>query len=187
MTLAVQLRAAMEYTRDRLAELATEQEALEFVVAAIQDALTLRDSASVQVADGGAEAPGEEQPSPSAISPAAPIHAGAVRVERTPADQDGDAGSTPAPRSSICPGCDRLFPTTRHVGQHRRFCKGRPAAAEPSVPSLVIRVRANEPADEEPITRHWAKRPTIAERVAQRDAGRVGRRVQHGRGGGLGE
>lgn len=132
MTLAVQLRAALEYTRDRLAELATEQEALEFVVAAIQDALTLRDSASATVADEGG---GEEAIRSLPISPAAP-DAGAVRVERTPADQAGERGidtrpplQTPA-TSVACPECGKLV-DPRGLGTHRRHMHGRLAATGP--------------------------------------------------------
>lgn len=72
--------------------------------------------------------------------PAAPTHAGAVRVKRTPAHQAGDAGSTPAPRSTpsarsllpardhgalraatkvACPDCGEPF-SPRGLGVHRR-------------------------------------------------------------------
>jgi predicted RNA-binding Zn-ribbon protein involved in translation (DUF1610 family) len=77
-------------------------------VAASPSAPIEQPAASFEDRDGAGSAPSAIRTPARRTSPG--TNAGAVRVKRTPADQAGDAGSTPAPRST--PSARSLLPTT---------------------------------------------------------------------------
>jgi hypothetical protein len=145
-----------------------QQQVIDALRAARRGSLIGSDSAAVQVA-AEEHQPGEEPVPISAPSPAAPIQQAGPPVAQAPAAARTVDSAPPGKPAfdpltvklppATCSGCGREFPSQRHVGQHRRFCKGRVAVEAP----------ADEP---EPFK---SPRATPGERLRARDASRAGR------------
>jgi hypothetical protein len=135
------------------------------------------DSASVQAADEE-RVPPEGQPSPSAPSVPAPIEKpGRSQPVRAPA-ADGqtapviDAWQRPyRVKSMQCPECEFRALDAAGLGSHRRHRHGVAGTSRGATNGATAPIREHD----EPTERRWPARPTIAERVATRDAGRTRR------------
>lgn len=131
----------------------------------VEVALAMRDGSRIEPDSASAPVAVEDQPGSGGVVVTGPP-ASPAPIEWAGPPERVSAGSgltsrpsTVPPGSVTCPGCDRDFPTQRHVGQHRRFCKGR----APTVPV--------EPAPEP----FRSPRATPGERLRARDAARAGR------------
>jgi hypothetical protein len=155
-------------------------------------------------ADGSAVlvAAEEHQPGEETVelgsSPAAPIEQAApadrrappTAVRRQPTVSPAPPG-TPDPwqrpyrvKTMQCPECDFRALDAAGLGSHRRHrhgvagtsrgaTEGQTSATNGNTPTVLR--KGVETSIEEPTERRWPKRPTIAERVAARDAGRTRR------------